>query len=75
MGIFDLFTKSEKAQARKEERARSMDLTRAQELQAQFEAAYRTGRRIELAFLTAGGKPEEPVQGMVTPWDILGKGL
>lgn len=37
MGIFDLFTKSEKAQARKEERARSKDLTRAQELQAQFE--------------------------------------
>ncbi len=46
-----------------------------EELQAQFEAAYRTGRRIELAFLTAGGKPEEPVQGMVTPWDIRGKGL
>lgn len=43
------------------------------ELQDVFEAQYRKGRRISSAFLTKTGKPSEPLIGMITPWDILGK--
>ncbi len=43
----------------------------AEELEEEFEAAYRRGKRIGIAFITAGGSPDEPLQGIVTPLDIL----
>ena len=43
------------------------------ELQDVFEAQYKKGRRISAAFLTAEGNAAEPIIGMITPWDILGK--
>ena len=43
------------------------------ELQDVFEEQYRKGRRISSAFLTENGKQSEPLIGMITPWDILGK--
>lgn len=46
-----------------------------EELQLEFETAYRQGKRIELAFLTANGRANESILGMITPWDILGKGI
>ena len=46
-----------------------------EELQLEFEQTYRQGKRIAVAFLTAGGRPDEQVLGRVTPGDILGRGI
>ena len=43
------------------------------ELRDEFEQQYRKGRRISAAFLTENGKSQEPLIGMITPWDILGR--
>lgn len=42
------------------------------ELEEIFEKSIKSGKRIRLAFLTQNGKPSEPLQGIITPWDIIG---
>ncbi len=42
------------------------------ELEDIFERALENGKRISLVFLTATGSKNEPLQGIVTPWDIIG---
>lgn len=42
------------------------------ELEDIFEKALDNGKRISLVFLTATGSKGEPLQGIVTPWDIIG---
>lgn len=43
----------------------------AEELEDRFEAASRRARRIGLTFVTDGGDPAKPIQGIITPWDIF----
>jgi len=43
------------------------------ELRSEFEKAFQKGIRIGVAFLTPSGKASEPLQAMITPWDILGR--
>ena len=40
-------------------------------LEDEFEKAHSRGGRIGIAFITANGKPDEPLQGIITPWDII----
>lgn len=47
---------------------------RAEELAARFESEFKGGRLVAAAFLTANGKPEETITGMLTPWSLLGAG-
>ncbi len=42
-----------------------------EELENQFEAAHRKGRRIGMAFVTLTGTSEGRLQGIITPWDII----
>lgn len=40
-------------------------------LEGVFEKENKRGRKINLVFLTATGKDTEPLQGLLTPWDVL----
>lgn len=42
-----------------------------EELEIEFEKAYRKGKRIGIAFMTQNGKSYEKLQGIITPWDML----
>ena len=42
-----------------------------EELENEFEKAFRKGKRIGVAFITPTGKKTEKLQGIITPWDIL----
>ncbi len=42
------------------------------ELEEIFEKSIKKGKKIRLAFLTVNGKETEPLQGIITPWDIIG---
>ena len=44
------------------------------ELVAEFEKWFGQGKRLCAAFLTEHGKAEEALLGIVTAWDVLGKG-
>ncbi len=41
------------------------------ELEDEFERAFRHGKRISMAFITANGKADEKLLGIITPWDII----
>ncbi len=41
------------------------------ELENEFEKAFRQGKRIGVAFITANGKADEKLLGIITPWDII----
>ena len=41
------------------------------ELEERFEQAFRQGKRIGMAFLTADGQRTSPLKGIVTAWDII----
>ncbi|MBQ3149793.1 MAG: hypothetical protein IJB86_00950 [Clostridia bacterium] len=41
------------------------------ELEDIFEKAFRCGKRIGMAFITANGRPDEKLLGIITPWDII----
>lgn len=41
------------------------------ELEDEFERAFRRGKRIGMAFITANGKADEKLLGIITPWDII----
>ena len=43
-----------------------------EELESEFDNAFRQGKRVGLAFITSTGKAHEDLQGIITPWDILG---
>ena len=45
----------------------------AEDLEDLFEEQFRRGKRVEIAFITEHGRPEESVLGMVTAWDLLVK--
>lgn len=36
-----------------------------------FQRNFSQRKRIGVAFITANGRPNEPLQGLITPWDIL----
>lgn len=40
-------------------------------LEIEFERAFKRGKRIGIVFLTQSGKPNEKLQGIITPWDII----
>lgn len=42
-----------------------------EELEMEFEKAYRKGKRIGIAFMTPNGKSYEKLQGIITPWDMI----
>lgn len=41
------------------------------ELEDEIEAAFRQGKRIGMAFITANGRHDEKLLGIITPWDII----
>lgn len=41
------------------------------ELENRVERAFRKGKRVGMAFLTADGRQTSPLFGIVTPWDII----
>ena len=41
------------------------------ELEDRVEQAFRKGKRVGMAFLTADGRQTSPLFGIVTPWDII----
>lgn len=43
----------------------------AEELREMIDIAYSEGRRIKMAFVTAGGKQDETLLGIITPWDLI----
>ena len=43
------------------------------ELKDIFENTYSGGKRLAMVFVTANGKPEEKLLGIISPWDVLGK--
>lgn len=43
----------------------------ADELERIFDNMSKKGRRVGLVFLTKNGTCDEPIQGMLTPWDVL----
>lgn len=43
-----------------------------EELEAEFDNSFRQGKRVGVAFITSTGKAHEDLQGIITPWDILG---
>lgn len=45
-----------------------------EELERRFESELKGGRIIMAAFLTANGRREECVTGMITPWNLMGAG-
>lgn len=42
------------------------------ELEKVFEEEFRKGNRLGMVFLTANGKSDQEVTGILTPWDVLG---
>lgn len=42
-----------------------------EELESAIEKAFKKGRRTEIAFITINGRPDEKLQGIITPLDIL----
>ena len=42
-----------------------------EDLEKEMQTYSNKNKRVGIAFLTANGRENEPVQGMVTPWDIL----
>lgn len=40
-------------------------------LEDEFEKVHRKGGRVGLALITANGRSDEPLQGIITPWDII----
>lgn len=44
------------------------------DLEDEFEKSFRRGKRIAAVFLTPYGTRNEDIRGMVTAWDVLGKG-
>lgn len=38
-----------------------------------FKKSYNSNKRLSLIFITANGKREEKILGLITPWDVLGK--
>lgn len=42
-----------------------------EELENEIEKSFKRGKRIGIAFLTQNGKPNEELQGIITPWDII----
>lgn len=45
----------------------------ADDLEDLFEREFRRGKRVEIAFVTEHGSPDEAVLGMITAWDLLVK--
>ncbi len=45
----------------------------ADELEDLFEEQFKRGKRVEIAFVTEHGKPDESILGMITAWDLLVK--
>lgn len=43
------------------------------ELKVLFENLYSNGKRLSMVFITDNGKEDGKLQGIITPWDILGK--
>ncbi|MBR3994458.1 MAG: CBS domain-containing protein [Clostridia bacterium] len=41
------------------------------ELDTLFDEISKKGRRVGLVFLTKNGTPNEPITGMLTPWDVI----
>ncbi|GHU79986.1 hypothetical protein AGMMS49992_32570 [Clostridia bacterium] len=39
-----------------------------------FESTRERNSRLAALFITPSGQPDEPLLGMITPWDVLGKG-
>lgn len=42
-----------------------------EELETIVEKAFDKGQRVGLAFVTASGKPNDRLQGIITPWDMI----
>ena len=40
--------------------------------EALFGARFRKNERIQMVFLTEHGSPDEPMLGLLTPWDVMG---
>lgn len=41
------------------------------ELELEIELAFREGKRLGMAFITANGRSDEKLLGIITPWDII----
>ena len=39
-----------------------------------FELPRAKNKRVAVIFITQDGKPDQPLLGMLTPWDVLGEG-
>ncbi len=42
-----------------------------EEIEDLFEQSFGKKKKIAVAFVTNNGRPDEPLQGIITPWDIL----
>jgi hypothetical protein len=42
-----------------------------EDLEKEIQRYFNQNKRVGIAFLTANGRENEPILGMVTPWDIL----
>ena len=42
-----------------------------EELENIIESYFKKGKRAGITFLTQNGKPNERLQGIITPWDII----
>lgn len=42
-----------------------------EELKDKIEVEFKKGKRIGIVFITNNGKRSEPLQGIITPWDII----
>ena len=42
-----------------------------EDLEKEIQQYFSKNKRVGIAFLTANGRENEPIQGMITPWDII----
>ena len=42
-----------------------------EDLEKEIQKYFTKNKRVGIAFLTANGRENESIQGMITPWDII----
>ena len=42
-----------------------------EDLEKEIQKYFYKNKRVGIAFLTINGRENEPIQGMITPWDII----
>ena len=48
-----------------------LDTTSSPDLEKEIQKYFSKNKRVGIAFLTVNGRESEPIQGIITPWDII----